>query len=98
MRAFISLLVAFLSFSLYATDCGGGTTYEMNMCLKKKMHILDQKVEGLKNIDQKTKSTFKSSRKSLCEGVSSEYQGGTFQSVSYGLCYVSFTKWFLNES
>lgn len=71
-----------------------GNTYEINECLKSQMQKFDSKLDKIQNHDI---NNFKKYRDSMCSDISSEYEGGTFESVKYGNCVVSLDRWYLNQ-
>ena len=81
--------------SLASSKKCDGNTYKINQCLKAKMEILDNKLDKLQNHNI---VEFKKFRDKICNDISSTYEGGSYQSVKYGNCVVSFDKWYLNQT
>lgn len=109
IKLFLVLTVIFSFPIAQAKDCRKmPTQVEMNICLKEKLIVLDQKLAGIladllsnpSYSNQKVKvqfDTLKLYRESFCEFASERYQGGTFRPASYGYCYVDMTELWIDQ-
>ncbi len=91
-----TISICILPFTLFAhTPTCDGNTYEINQCLKKQILSLNTEINTIKNQDTES---FKKHRDQICTDISSKYSDGTFESVSYGNCVVSLSKWYIDNN
>lgn len=98
MKRFVPLLVMGISIA-YANvyPCTHGTTYQINQCLLAKQQAIDKALAHNQNISPPNLKAFEKSRQNLCQLVANRYQGGSFESIAYGQCYLSLSKWFVQQ-
>lgn len=85
-----------ISISIHGQQCSNfQTTYDIDQCLQKKQKNSDAHLQ--QQMNNKAFTELKHIRNQLCRQLSKPYADGSYGSIKYGYCVISFNQWYQNQ-